>query len=318
MTALSVASPSASTLAQWTAPDRIETDAEEQPRHEPDALATMEADPENTSSTEARPAPPASPQEGDEPEAAAPDTEDESADSAVCWVCRDQAALSFIIPLWAPILRGILDGRDPDDDQRLDFDISLRFAFVGQLKFRIGPIGLQGNVIAGGLGTHVVYRPDAANVPIGTLDMMLVLARGQLVWHALPFRFDRDRRSMKLAIWPYAGTRFSLLRGEVMSASEEILIDGRLSWWEAMIGTQILFDLGTGWLIAAEIDVGGFGINDANSLWTTARVEYGFNRWVSMFVGYFGYFTVKQREDGVETARLFLQGPVLGFGFHFF
>jgi hypothetical protein len=66
-------------------------------------------------------------------------------------------------------------------------------------------------------------------------------------------------RPLRLAVAPEAGFRFTYLRGEI-DVHHGPTVDQNESWVEPLIGSRFTLDLADRWTLAAEANVGGFGV----------------------------------------------------------
>jgi hypothetical protein len=259
---------------------------------------------------EAAPAPSTDPTESPEATLREPSgrTSRHGADCQLCDV--GASGLELGIPLWLPIVS--LEGELPQGDgsQKVKFEPQLEFALVGELRLRLGPVGVGLSANGASLGTQVV-RSNTGDA-LGTVDLAAYFGRITLDWYTPPFRFSGGSRTELLAIWPYLGARYALISGSGSDPSGTLLFDGSTSWGEPLFGVDVLLDLRRGWLFRVGGDVGGFSLGSEISVWSAAEVRYAVTDWLNLRVGWRLYYARFPLED--STATLLMQGPGVGFG----
>lgn len=236
---------------------------------------------------------------------------------ADCQICSEGASgIELTVPLWLPFVG--LGGEAKDDDgntQHLSYDPELQFAFMAQLRLRLGPIGIDFTGNGGGFGTQVIHS-DEGDV-LGELDLHGYFGKLVLNWHTPPYRLGYGRRASRLALWPYLGVRYAWLNGSGSTSDDRFALQGDTTWGEPVFGMKTLLDLRRGWLLGVEGDVGGFNVGTELSVWVNARVQYAMTDWWHLWVGWVVYYA-RLSTDDTRSVELVLQGPGLGIGFSLF
>lgn len=240
--------------------------------------------------------------------------EEHSADCQVCW--EGASGIELAVPLWLPVVG--LDGQGKTDDgttQRLTYDPELQFAFIAQLRWRIGPVGIDLTVNGGGLGTQIIRSQEGE--PLGEVDLAAFFGKAAFNLYTPAYRVGQGSRASRLAIWPYLGLRYALLSGKGAAADQSMVLDGKTSWGEPLFGVKMLLDMRRGWLFGVEGDVGGFGVGSEISGWVNAKVQYAITDWWNLWLGWVLYYSRFAPNDSSEF-ELMLQGPGIGLGIPLF
>ena len=90
---------------------------------------------------------------------------------------------------------------------------------------------------------------------------------------------------------------------------------GSKTWVDPLIGVAGSVDLGNGFGLHAEADVGGFGAGADIDWQVQGTLQYKFNDWVTVEAGY-RYLAVDYDDDGFVW-DVAMQGPVIGVKFRF-
>ena len=98
-------------------------------------------------------------------------------------------------------------------------------------------------------------------------------------------------------------------RGGVREAS------GSKTWVDPLIGVAGGVDLGSGFGLHAEADVGGFGVGADIDWQVQGTLQYTYNDWVTLEAGY-RYLAVDY-DDGGFVWDVSMQGPIIGVKFRF-
>jgi hypothetical protein len=264
---------------------------------------------------EASASPTPDPADGTEAEIREPSgrTSSHGADCQLCF--KGASGLELAIPLWLPVVG--LTGQLPEGDgsaQQVRFEPQLEFALVGELRLRLGPIGIGLSANGASLGSQVVT--SSTGETLGTVDLDGYFGRITLDWYTPPFRFSGGSRTELLAIWPYIGGRYALLAGKGTDPSGKLLFDGDTSWAEPLFGVDVLLDLRRGWLFKVGGDVGGFGVGSDISGSAVAEARYALTDWLNLRLGWRLYYARFPLSQG--TGSILLQGPGIGFGIPLF
>lgn len=242
-----------------------------------------------------------------------------------CQVCaRDGVGFKFNIPIFVPLaaFRAAGDG-DQDDDgaeegtpQLVDSKTRLRFGFEGYLTFRIRNVTIEAHAIGVSLGNNAVLNLEDTSQALGSLDLWTVAGGLILQWNTRLLSFGKAARPSYLALWPYAGGRFSVLSARAEAASERLMLSQTLFWGEPLVGIEVILDPPTGWSFVIDANVGGFTVGADVSTHVQARAVYHFTSWFAVRMGW-ALIYARGRPDNrlIDEFELFLQGPIIGFQF---
>jgi len=221
------------------------------------------------------------------------------------------------VPLWIPLVGLEGETLEPDGEaptQQVTLHPEIEFAIVGEVRTRVGPVGIGVSANGVSLGTQLVE--SASGEALGEVDLAAYFGRVTLDWYTPPYRLGLGKRPPLLAIWPYMGARYALFSGSGTDAAQNLMFDGKWSWAEPLFGMGFLVDLRRGWLFLVAGDAGGFSVGSEISIWATAKAQYALTDWLNVNIGWVFYTT--RFETDLYEAQLTLQGPGIGIGLPLF
>jgi hypothetical protein len=119
-----------------------------------------------------------------------------------------------------------------------------------------------------------------------------------------------------------AGARYNNLSGEVLTPgilSTQRIRSGSQDWWDPIIGANLYFPLGKSFSLNLRGDIGGFGAGSDFTWQVYPYFGWRCAKWISLEAGY--RWVYMDYETGSGTSRfkydMLIQGPQLGFTFHF-
>ena len=149
-----------------------------------------------------------------------------------------------------------------------------------------------------------------------------------------PFRISAQE-DLDMVLWTFGGSYRVVENG---TATLDVLAGGRLwslnsdltlagprgnviqdsdskTWVDPQIGMAGSVDLGSGFGLNAEADIGGFGVGADIDWQVQGKLQYQFNDWVTVEAGY-RYLAVNYDDDGFVW-DVAMQGPIIGVKFRF-
>jgi hypothetical protein len=140
--------------------------------------------------------------------------------------------------------------------------------------------------------------------------------------------------TLTLAIWTFGGSYRLLQQGpatlDVMAGGRLWNLDGTLklkgprrgrnfsgnqTWVDPIVGVSGRVDLGSGFALQAEGDVGGFGVGADSDWQVVGALQYQVSNWLSLDAGY-RYLTVNYSNGGFRLDAS-MSGPIIGASFRF-
>jgi hypothetical protein len=216
--------------------------------------------------------------------------------------------------LWLSTIDGSVtgDGGQPDVPLQLsaeDVVSQLDFAMMLSGEARNGRYGLLFDFLYVNLET-------STPTPFGALwDEANVDTQGMIGSAAFAYRVFQNRPSW---IDLYAGVRVLDLQvdatlepgllGQQESSLDKTLID-------PLVGARTHIDIMDGIGVSAAFDVGGFGVGTDLTWQVLGTVDYAFNDWISLRIGY-RHMSISYSNDSSDL-DLNLSGPIIGTGFRF-
>jgi hypothetical protein len=131
------------------------------------------------------------------------------------------------------------------------------------------------------------------------------------------YRQSPSGRPLRLTVEPEAGFRFTYLRAE-LDVHGGPTVDQSESWVDPLIGSRFGLDLSDHWTIAAEADVGGFGVGSDFAWNAQAVLGYRttlFGRPTTFAVGYRALYQDYDHNDFKWDVTM--SGPIIGAALHF-
>ncbi|WP_208245619.1 hypothetical protein WGT02_37080 (plasmid) [Rhizobium sp. T1470] len=148
-----------------------------------------------------------------------------------------------------------------------------------------------------------------------------------------PFHISAEE-NLNLFLWTFGGsyrvvdngraTLDVLAGGRLWSLDSDLTLtgprdvreaSGSKTWVDPLIGVSGNIDLGNGFGLHAEADVGGFGAGADIDWQVQGTLQYQFNNWFTLEAGY-RYLAVDYDDDGFVW-DVSMQGPVIGAKFRF-
>ncbi len=211
-------------------------------------------------------------------------------------VAAEESGWSFgLTPyLWLSTIDGSMTGNGGQPDVPLQLSAQ---DVVSQLDFAMMLSGEARNGRYGLLVDFLYVDLDTSTpTPFGALwDEAKVDTRGMIGSAAFTYRVFQNRPSW---IDLYAGVR---------------VLD--LQVVDPLVGARTHIDIMDGIGVSAAFDVGGFGVGTDLTWQVLGTVDYAFNDWIALRVGY-RHMAINY-SDGGDELDLNLSGPIIGTSFRF-
>lgn len=217
--------------------------------------------------------------------------------------------------LWLPMAEGSIstdDGTPPNvpiSASAQDILTSLDFAFMLSGEARQDRIGLMVDLLYVDLESSTP-TPFGALWAEGTVDTKAFLGTA-----ALAYRVFRNRPGW---VDVYAGARVLDFTGEVTleaGLAAERSADLSKTLVDPVVGVRAHLDLVDGLSVTGAFDAGGFGVGTDLTWQVLGTVDYAFNDWLTLRVG-FRHLSIDY-SSGDTSLDLDLSGPIVGTSFRF-
>lgn len=206
---------------------------------------------------------------------------------------HDQWRVEFSPYLWALGIEGDMGVRGQSASvAAYFFDIVAKsdsiFALAGRLEVGKGKVGGWGGFIDAGYSSVSV---DNATGPLGVADVDIEYQQ-TIVDFGVTYRLGEwgtsGGQGRSATLDAYAGARYTSVD---LTISPALLPErtGSRSWLDPIIGIKAVVPLGESWHIAANADIGGFGVASEFTWSGTAVVGYDFELWGLRASAYAGY-----------------------------
>ncbi len=232
----------------------------------------------------------------------------------------DQRNWRVKVPIWVPGFRGTFayggvtqlpEGGGYNVIDRLNGEIGVEFYLIGDIDFK------PKKWFFGADGFHTSLASDLKFQNIDKVGFTAVIdgtiLRGMVGYQA--FERQNIEKHFKAQIYPYVGVRYIDLS---IYSIESNILDIKPSWMEPLVGVEIPVQHRR-WFFTAQMDVGGFSINNHWSWNASINATYRFSKLFALGAGWsilnFNYdqdFQLKYLNLEIQ-----LKGPVLGVEFHF-
>ena len=231
-------------------------------------------------------------------------------------VAAEESGWSFgLTPyLWLSTIDGSMTGNGGQPDVPLQLSAQ---DVVSQLDFAMMLSGEARNGRYGLLVDFLYVDLDTSTpTPFGALwDEAKVDTRGMIGSAAFTYRVFQNRPSW---IDLYAGVRVLDLQVDAtlepgLLARQESSLDKTLV--DPLVGARTHIDIMDGIGVSAAFDVGGFGVGTDLTWQVLGTVDYAFNDWIALRVGY-RHMAINY-SDGGDELDLNLSGPIIGTSFRF-
>lgn len=231
-------------------------------------------------------------------------------------VAEDEGWTFSLTPyLWLTMADGSISiggGSPPDipiSASAEDVLTNLDFAFMLSGEARHDRIGLLVDLL-------YVDLNSATPAPFGKLwTEANVDTKAFLGTAAVAYRVYRNRPGW---IDTYAGVRVIDFRGDVTlepGLAPELSSDLHKTLVDPVVGARAHIDLGDGMSVSGAFDVGGFGVGTDLTWQVLGTVDYAFNDWMTLRVG-FRHLSIDYSQ-GDTALDLDLTGPIAGLSFRF-
>jgi hypothetical protein len=161
--------------------------------------------------------------------------------------------------LWATSLDGNATVKGIKSDVDVPFsDILKDLSLAGMLLVdaQRGRVGIAVNGVFARVSPDSDVGPIEIDATSDTVQLGVAPYYRVLDW---TYRTSSSGKPLRLIVEPEAGFRFTYLRAE-LEVRRGPSVDESESWVEPLVGSRVGLDLADRWTIAAEANVGGFGV----------------------------------------------------------
>lgn len=232
----------------------------------------------------------------------------------------DQRKWRIKIPLWVPGFTGsfayggissLPEEGNMDFLDRLNGEIGVTFYLIGDVRFTPKKWLFEADGFHTTLASGLKFENiDKVEFDVNIEGTILRTVAGYNVYESI-----NSDSYFSLKIYPYIGLRYFDLH--IFSENANIL-NITPSWFEPIVGFSVPINVKR-WFFGAQLDVGGFGINEHLSWHASANAGYRFSKLFAMGLGWsaldFNYsedYNNKYLDFGIRLA-----GPVLSLQFQF-
>jgi hypothetical protein len=174
-----------------------------------------------------------------------------------------------------------------------------------------------------GIGVNSLFARVSPDSDVGPIEIDATSDTGQLsvapYYRLVEWQYgvSSSGRPLRLVVAPEAGFRFTYLRTELEVRGGRT-VDGSESWVDPLVGSRIGLGLSDRWAIAAEANVGGFGVGSDFTWNLQAFLGYRTTLFGRQTTCALGYRALSQDyDDGDFEWDVTMHGPVLGAAVRF-
>jgi hypothetical protein len=219
--------------------------------------------------------------------------------------------------LWATSLDGHASGGGIKADVDVPFSDLLKDLFFGAMML----IDVEKDRF--GIGVNGLFARVSPDSDVGPIEIDATSDTGQLsvapYYRLVEWQYgvSSSGRPLRLVLAPEAGFRFTYLRTELEVRGGRT-VDGSESWVDPLVGSRIGLGLSDRWAIAAEDNVGGFGVGSDFTWNLQAFLGYRTTLFGRQTTFALGYRALSQDyDDGDFEWDVTMHGPVLGAAVRF-
>ena len=229
----------------------------------------------------------------------------------------DRWNISVAPYLWATSMDGhaAVGGIKADVDVPFS-DILKDLSFAGMLLVdaQRGRVGIGVNGVFARVSPDSEVGPLEIDTTSDTVQLGVAPYYRVLDW---TYRTSPSGKPLRLRVAPEAGFRYTYLRAELEVRGGRT-VDQSESWIDPLIGTRVGLDLSDRWRIAAEGDVGGFGVGSDFAWNLQAFIGYEASLFGRPVTTWLGYRALSQDYDHNDFEwDVTMHGPVLGAAVRF-
>jgi len=197
-------------------------------------------------------------------------------------------------------------------------DVDLSFSEVfDAIEWWPPPVMLAGEARNGryAIFTDLIYLGTGGSGTLAEQEILVNVEMNTVVWTFGGSYRVVDNGTATLDLM--AGGRLWYLDSDITLTDPQNTVQGRGSktWVDPIIGISGSIDLGNGFGLRGEADVGGFGVAADLDWQAVGTLQYQYNQMVSFEAGY-RYLSVDYNDDGF-VYDIVMQGPIVGATFKF-
>lgn len=207
--------------------------------------------------------------------------------------------------IWLPSLSSSFTvGANPPSDGDFNLADKLQGAFMLSGDYRNDDYAILGDYIYLNLGGELFgsLPPLATDTSLSGYTFMLSAAK----------TVARNHNSQ---IEAYFGLRHWNVDAAAANASLGVF-EASTSWTDPIVGVQGRYDVNDRVTLNGSADIGGFGVGSEFQFDAKAQVNWAFNDWSEVGLGY-RYMKIDFQDEGHLLLDLELQGPYLALDFRF-
>jgi hypothetical protein len=219
--------------------------------------------------------------------------------------------------LWATSMDGNATVRGIESDVDLPFsDILKDLAFGAMMVVDVQKdrFGMGVNGVFARVSPHNEVRGIDIDTTSDTVQLGVAPYYRVLDWQ---YGVSSSGQPLRLAVAPEAGFRFTYLRAE-LDVQRGPTVDQSESWVEPLIGSRFGVDLTDHWTLAAEANIGGFGVGSDLAWNAQAFLGYQtilFGRETAFALGYRALHQDYDHNDFKWDVTMY--GPLIGAAMRF-